>query len=112
MESKREELQRELATVERGRGKRYPEGLLERVVSYAVERRKRGATLVTIGEELGISWKSMSRWIAARRPQQRFRRVEVVAPPRREVVVRGAHGVWIEGLDIDGAAELLRKLDS
>lgn len=112
MESKREELQRALSTVERGRGKRYPKKLLEEVVAYGVSRRRQGATLLQIGEELGVSWRSMARWLSERRAKAQFRRVEVVAPPRREVVVRGAHGVWIEGLDIDAAAELLRKLDS
>ena len=113
MESTRDELRNALARLgKRGRGRSYPKPLLEQIVAYVATRRREGATLVAIGEEIGVSWRSLSRWAAARRPARKFRRVQVVTPARREVVVRAPHGVCIEGLDIDGLAELVRKLDT
>jgi hypothetical protein len=113
MESKREELQRALAGLgERGRGKPYPKALLKELVAYGSARREEGATLIAIGEELGVSWRSLSRWITERTTSKQFRRVEVVAPPPQKVVVRAPHGVSIEGLDVADLADLLRRLDA
>jgi len=39
-----------------------------------------------------------------------FRRVTVAAPVERELVVRGPGGISIEGLSLDGVAELLKRL--
>jgi hypothetical protein len=110
METKGEDLREALAGLERrGRGRPYPKPLLERVLAHAAARRKQGATLLAIGEELGISWRTLSRWLVERR-SERFRPVQIVAP-RREVVLHGPRGLRVEGLDVDGLAELLRKLD-
>ena len=113
MESTREELQQALSTLEqRGRGKPYPKGLLEKLLSYTVARRRQGATLMTIGTELGMSWRTLARWLSGRAKSRRFERVEVVvpAPTPRLLVVHGPRGLRIEGLDIDGVAELVRKV--
>lgn len=63
-----------------------------------------------IGDELGISWKTLARWLSGRKPASRLRRVQVIAPTRAEVVVHGPHGLRIEGLDIGGIAQLVRRL--
>jgi hypothetical protein len=113
MESTRDELRQAVARLgRRGRGRSYPEALLDQIVAYVASRRREGATLVTIGEEIGVSWKSLSRWVAKRRPARHFRRVQVVAPVQHKMIVRAAHGLCIEGLDMDGLAELIRKLDT
>lgn len=113
MESNREVLREALAGLERrGRGRPYPKPLLEQVVAHALARRKAGATLLQIGDELGISWRTVSRWLIDRRERRDaagFRPVQVVAP-MRTLTVRAPHGVVIEGLDVDDVAELLRKL--
>ena len=93
-------------------GKRYPKGLLEKVLSYTVARRRQGAKLIEVGEELGISFKTLSRWLGREDKPQRFQRVEVVsAPAARALTVHGPRGLRIEGLDVDGVAELVRRLD-
>jgi hypothetical protein len=117
MESTREELQKALATIDRrGRGRPYPRPLLERLLAYTVARRRQGATLLAVGQELGMSWRTLARWISERgsSPDREagaaFQRVQVASRPRSEVVVRGPHGIVIEGLDLDGVAELVQRL--
>jgi len=113
MEEQREELKRELSVLgPRGRGRPYPKGLLEKILSYTVARRRQGAALLTVGAELGISWKKLGRWLGARKTGPRFERVQVAAAPAvtKALVVHGPRGLRIEGLDVDGVAELVRRL--
>ena len=114
MDNMREELRVELSTLgPRGRGRAYPKGLLEKLLSYTVARRRQGATLVAVGEEVGMSWKTLARWLGGRKPRARFERVEVIRPVaavERPLVVHGPRGLRVEGLDVAGVAELLRKL--
>lgn len=122
MEDAREELRTALSKLgEMGRGKRYPRALLEKMLSYTVARRRQGATLLAVGGELGMNWKTLARWLGERKAA-RFERVEVVAPAPATptptpvamaafpIVVHGPRGVRIEGLDIDGVAALVRRL--
>jgi len=117
MEDAREELRTALSKLgEMGRGKRYPRALLEKMLSYTVARRRQGATLLAVGSELGMNWKTLARWLGERKAA-RFERVEVVAtapatavPAAMSIVVHGPRGVRIEGLDIDGVASLVRRL--
>ncbi len=115
MESTREELQKALATIERrGRGRPYPRPLLEQLLAYTVARRRQGATLLTIGQELGMSWRTLARWVSERAATSEhgpaFQPVQV-ASRRPEVVVRGPRGIVIEGLDLEDIAELVQRLD-
>lgn len=114
MEDRRQELQRAIATLgPRGRGRAYPQELLAKLVSYAAERRAQGATLLAIGGEIGISWRSLSRWLGERAASSSggFQPVRVVQPRASALVVHGPHGIVIEGLDIDGVVELVQRLD-
>jgi hypothetical protein len=111
MDNMREELRVELSALgPRGRGRAYPKGLLEKLLSYTVARRRQGAELLAVGAELGISWKTLARWLGGKRKARRFERVEVVTPPARALTVHGPRGPRIEGLDIDGVAELMQRL--
>lgn len=117
MEDAREELRTALSKLgEMGRGKRYPRALLEKMLSYTVARRRQGATLLAVGGELGMNWKTLARWLGERKAA-RFERVEVSAPtpavtaPMPLPIVYGPRGLRIEGLDVSGVAELLRRLD-
>ena len=114
MDDVREELKRTLSELgPRGAGKRYPKGLLEKLLSYTVARRRQGATLVVIGEEIGMSWRTLARWLGGRKSRARFERVEVIEPVSaavRPLIVHGPRGVRIEGLDVGGVVELLRRL--
>ncbi len=62
MDEQREELKVALSKLgEMGRGKRYPRVLLEKLLSYTVARRRQGATLLAVGGELGMNWKTLAR---------------------------------------------------
>jgi hypothetical protein len=113
MEEQREELKRELSVLgPRGRGRPYPKGLLEKILSYTVARRRQGAELLTVGAELGISGNMLGRWLGARKASPRFERVQVAAAPAPTgtLIVHGPRGLRIEGLDVGGVAELVRRL--
>ena len=114
MEDTREELRSALSKLgEMGRGKRYPRPLLEKMLSYTVARRRQGATLLAVGGEIGMNWKTLARWVGERKTASRFERVQVAAPEAvvsASLVVHGPRGLRIEGLDVGGVAELVRRL--
>lgn len=114
MEDTREELKSAISKLgEMGRGKRYPRPLLEKMLSYTVARRRQGATLLAVGGELGMNWKTLARWVGERKAA-RFERVQVAAPAAvaatPSLIVHGPRGLRIEGLDVGGVAELVRRL--
>jgi len=115
MEKMREELKLELSALgPRGRGRPYPKGLLEKLLSYTVARRRQGAKLVEVAIELGMQNQTLSRWLGEKRAAKRFDRVEVVAAPgasiATRILVHGPRGLRIEGLDIAAVAELVRRV--
>lgn len=85
--------------------------LKARLIAEARSRRAAGTTLEAIGEELGVPWRTLARWCTAeRKPKRAFRPVEIVAVPSARPIVHGPRGLRIEGLDLDGVAELVRRL--
>jgi transposase len=115
MDKTREELKVELSELgPRGRGRPYPKGLLEKLLSYTVARRRQGAKLVEVASELGMPNHTLARWVGEKRATKRFERVEVVAAPAapavRALIVHGPRGLRIEGLDIAAIAELVRRV--
>jgi len=95
----------------RGRGVRYPLALRAKLISETRSRREAGKTLVAIGEELGVPWRTLARWCATERKRTPgFRAVEIVALPSARPIVHGPRGLRIEGLDIESVAELVRRL--
>jgi len=112
MESVREELKQELSKLgPRGRGRAYPKGLMGKLLSYTLARRRQGAKIVEVAAELGMKFHTLARWLGEKQPAVGFERVEVVAPPSaRSLVVHGPRGLRIEGLDLVGVAELVRRL--
>ena len=104
-----------------GPAKRYPKALRRRVISYYGARRAQGVELGEIAQELGLRWRTLDRWVnlPASAPlvptiAPGFERVEVRDAPllvtRDAIVVRGPAGLCIEGLDMDGLVELIRRL--
>ncbi len=95
-----------------GRGKRFPDELKQRMLSYMGARRSAGAKLREIADEVGISWRTVSRWLLHRRVDRvDFNAVHVAAEQRlADIVVRGPHGIRVEGLGLDDLAELIRRL--
>jgi len=112
------ELRRELARVERGRGRRYPEQLRVRVTQWTHVQRQRGASWQAIGRRLKIAAESLRRWtMADMQREPALVPVEVVADADDEaagpgqqlrVVTRGGHR--IEGLSLADVVELVRVL--
>ncbi len=96
----------------RGAGRRYPVELRRQGAAYLVARRAAGGTVSAVLRELGVRRGMLAGWAkpagAAARP--RFVPVTVVEGPGGRVVVHGPHGVRVEGLDVAGVAELLRRL--
>ena len=83
----REELRVELSKLgPRGRGRAYPKGLLEKLLSYTVARRRQGAPLQEVGAELGMNLKTLSRWLGERKQSARFERVLTYGPGGISVV--------------------------
>lgn len=116
MDNMREELKVELSKLgPRGRGRAYPKGLLEKLLSYTVARRRQGASVVEVASEVGINFRTLARWLGARKTA-RFGRVVVAAPvvttaaAAAPIIVHGPRGVRIEGLDVAGVAELVRRV--
>jgi len=115
MERMREELKSELSGLgPRGRGRPYPKGLLEKLLSYTVARRRQGAKLVEVAAELGMPNHTLSRCVGEKRPSASFERVEVMAPAAppsaRKVIVYGPRGLRVEGLELSEVAELVRRV--
>lgn len=116
MDNVREELKVELSKLgPRGRGRAYPKGLLEKLLSYTVARRRQGASIVEVASEVGVNFRTLARWVGGRKTA-RFERVVVAAPvvaaaasPAR-IVVHGPRGMRIEGLDVAAVAELVRRV--
>lgn len=112
-----EQLHRELSRIERGRGRRYPEALRDRVARWAGARRQHGVQWRQLSSELGICAESLRRWVSLEAPRApALVPVEVVADdgngaaadrPLR-LVTRAGHR--FEGLSIADVIELVRVL--
>lgn len=98
----------------RSPSRRYPEGLRERISSWARAHRAKGARAGALAQKLGIPWESLSRWTGERPvvPKPKLRAVAVVADSATApgIMLRTRHGFWVEGLDVPALFELLVKL--
>jgi len=117
MDRELEDLRRELSRIDRGRGRRYPGPLRERVTRWADARRQRGARWRQLSSELGISTESLRRWASIEVPRaSALVPVEVVADAGDGsaagrllcMITRAGHR--LEGLSIADAIEILRVL--
>jgi len=111
------QLRRALARVERGRGRRYPASLRERVARWAGARRRSGAKWGELSDELRISAETLRQWLAlAASNEAGLVPVEVVAEAAAGDPASGALrlvtrvGHRIEGLSIADVIELVRVL--
>ena len=116
VEIRAERLREEIARSGRKSRQPYEAGLKRKLVEYAQQRKREGASYVAIGEELGIVWPTIAEWIG-REPKKRlragFQRVEVrevAQAPSAALVVVHTSGTRVEGLDVAGVADLLRRL--
>ena len=115
MKATREQIRRAVEGIERrGRGRPFPRGVRRAAIAYCRARRRDGATLLTVGEEIGIAWRTLSRWCQEEPGDEpSFHRVELVeqaAPPTATLCLHGPCGVRVEGLDVDQLVEVFRRL--
>jgi hypothetical protein len=108
-------LRRVLAAMTRGRGRRYPLAVRQRIGSAAVAARRGGASWQAIGAALGIPHETVRRAAAAAGPAGDegggFLSVEIAErSTRTQLVLIAPGGYRLEGLDLGASAELLRRL--
>jgi hypothetical protein len=113
-----EAIRREIAGLsEHKNSRRYSAELRARVVAWTRPWVARGRSIPALCNELGMGEPTLRRFLEVSDAPVRnvgFKRVRVVqqskplAEPR--AVVRGPCGTSVEGLSIDGIAELLRRL--
>jgi hypothetical protein len=110
-------LRHALRTADRpGVGRAYPKTLRQRVVTYARRAQAAGRPRADVADALGLSLATLARWAQPAAPAAPAFRPVVVAPEPAQadascgvaVVLPG--GVRVEGLSVEQAAELCRRL--
>ena len=109
---KAEELAAAVEGLESGKGKRrrYPMDLRQRLVEFVREQRAAGKQLKSIAARVGVSPTLLHRWEMKRAGA--FRRVELQRAPSTasRFVLRAPHGVRVEDLGVDELVTILRGL--
>lgn len=111
-----EALGKELGTRVSRRGFRvFTKESRRQAIEYAIQRRQEGNSCKEIAKELGVNNWTVAKWLYRPRALtlQRvgFTQVKIIEAERVSApVVRGAHGVWVEGLSVAEIATLLRGL--
>jgi transposase len=90
---------------------RYPAAVRRQGVTYLAARRASRATASAVARELAVRRDTLLWWTRPRRASKPgFVPVTVVDGPADRIVVHGPRGVRVEGMDLAGVAELLRRL--
>ena len=108
---KAEELAAEVEGLEGGKGKRrkYPMDLRQRLVEFVREQRAAGKQLKSIAARVGVSPTLLHRWEMKRAGA--FRRIELQQPSTSSrYVLRAPHGVRVEDLGVEELVTILRRL--
>src|SRR5262245_8149358 len=90
----------------KGRGSGYPLATRGRVIAFATERRRRGAGIVTIAAELGLSATTLKKWMRGSEPGAAFAPVEIIDQP---TIVLVSPGGWRAEIDIETFAKLIGR---
>ena len=114
-----DELKQRFSAVRSQGFRRYPRELREQALRYVQEAHADGATMMAIGDALGVSDKTVAYWLrgASKRKQAgKLARIAVVQPQPIIDVLPGSlvlelgSGMRLMGLDVVSAAALLRLL--
>lgn len=96
-------------------GRQYPVALRQAAMAYVAQARSEGASVSAMASALGVKASTVSWWVTrSRAPRARLRQVSVASDAG--VVGVGAltlelpNGARVSGLDVAGAAALLRAL--
>ena len=105
------ELKKRLAASRAARRGGYPQVLRDAVVAYAAKRRTQRVSRDQVAAELGMSVATLSYWCAPARRTAALAPVTIVgAPTPKQDVVVECGPLRVRGLDVDGVAELLKRL--
>lgn len=108
------ELRHHLSGIPRGRGRRFPAALRQRIVAWLVLRRAQGAECRELALELGMSTTTLQRWLTARREPPRHLALRPVTmldePAQRSLTLVGPSGLRLEGLTLADVLALLQGL--
>lgn len=108
------ELRHHLGAIPRGRGRRIPAALRERVIAWTTTRRRRGAAWRELARELGVPAGTLTRWLARRpehTPRMALRPIDVIDEPAQPpLTIVAPSGLRIEGVTITDAIAILRGL--
>ena len=98
--------------------RRYSPALRQRVVAWAVTRVAAGTSIASLCREIGIGEPTLHKFLG--KPERRvrkksagFKRVRVIAPTAvvgRAIVMRGPCGTAVEGLTVEGIADVFKRL--
>ena len=111
-----EKLARIRAEVERckaqGRRKRYPGTVRSFAIEFGRRRVAAGKSIKSVADELGISDATLCKWLRSKRSGFRPVKLKKAAAEReqRTVSLVTPSGYRLEGLDLESAARLLRRL--
>jgi hypothetical protein len=111
-------LRRELSHIERGRGRRYPAALRDRVAHWACARRGSRASWQDIAAELEIAVETIKRWVTlggdaaatALIPVEVVTEAPRVGDDNREFRLVTREGHRVEGLRLADVIEIVRVL--
>lgn len=113
------DLRRELTRRERGRGKRYPSVLRQRIAVWARWELARGHSVRDLARRLAVHRDTLAAWLEDAAATSALVPVEVIATPIAPATTSSASGSYrvvspsgfrVEGLTLDEAAELLVRL--
>jgi transposase-like protein len=108
------DLRHHLGAIPRGRGRRFPAALRERVIAWTAARRTRGAGWRELARELGVPAGTLQRWLTPRperAPPVALRPVAVTDEPARQpLTIVAPSGLRLEGVTIADVIAILRGL--
>jgi hypothetical protein len=115
MDRELQDLLRRLSAIPRGRGRRVPAELRERIVAWTAACRARGAWWCELSRALGVPAKTLKGWTTPRAPHTAralaLRPVHVIdEAPVRTVTIVAPSGLRIEGVTITDVITILRGL--
>ena len=113
LEKQTKELRREVDRLgARRRGRRLPDALQRAIVEHAAKCHEAGISWAHVARGVGITEWTLSQWRKLHPHRAMLVPVTVVQapPPRLQLVVHGPAGLRIEGLELDGVVELIRRL--
>ena len=108
------DLRHHLGAIPRGRGRRFPAALRERILAWTVARRARGAGWSELARALGVPAATLQRWLTPRPERAAAVALRPVAvtdePACRPLIVVAPSGLRIEGVTIADVIAILRGL--